>query len=629
MANPLRLAGPVFEFELLTTSRRGRYYMLRAGYALVLLLVLWQAYEWWVGTFGLEMTPRQASNFALFVLGVVTAVQMLLVLALTPALVAGVIAAEKQSKTLHYVLASPMNSLEIVLGKLLARMLHVGIFLGLGLPILSMLVLMGGVDPRLVLLSCATGVAAAWFLAALGVLMSTLARGVREAIFVAYALETLWLLCPTLLLARVIPPHWVWVSAAVGWVNDWLEASSPFGVGLQALRQMIWGGALALDEVFWMIGIQATAGLVFVALAVWRLRPVFRRQCDALPAVASDSSRRRAFWQRRPRRECGDTPVWWKESHTGRSTRLIRLVGVLVVVGLVGPILYELIKLAPPAFVEAWENSGVFGPPWTSTRNRLYFMFYLQLVVPLLCVVGILQVAGAAAVSITSEHEGDSWISLTATDLSGREVVFGKMLAAIWGARRIGLLAAFLVVLGVASDSVDWLGAVASALSAVVFAWFATALGVWVSLHLKSSWRAQFLTVSGLLLINLLGQTTLNLLRYPAPLVFPGFMPAQVGRVLFRPGFLQVFSDARAWRSLLSINAIDNGEFWTTVLAVVSLVIYSGLATGLCWHALRLFEKAAGRPQRPKHPVPRPDHDEPGIEPSEALPAISGAGVSV
>jgi hypothetical protein len=258
-------------------------------------------------------------------------------------------------------------------------------------------------------------------------------------------------------------------------------------------------------------------------------------------------------------------------------------------------------------------------------------MFYLQVVVPLLCLVGILHVAGAAAVSITSEHEGDSWISLTATDLSGREVVFGKMLAAIWGARRIGLLAAFLVALGVASDSVDWLGAVASALSALVFAWFTAALGVWVSLHLKSSWRAQFLTVSGLLLINLLGQTALNLLRYPAPLVFPGFMPAQLGRVLFRPGFQESFAASRPWPGSFRsfIEDIDSGEFWTAVLAVLSLVIYSGLAAGLSWHALCLFEKAAGRPQRPKHPVPRSDQDEPGLEPSEALPAISGAGVSV
>ena len=51
--------------------------------------------------------------------------QVVAVLALTPAMVAGTIADEKQRKTLHYLLASQLSSLEIVGGKLAARLLHV------------------------------------------------------------------------------------------------------------------------------------------------------------------------------------------------------------------------------------------------------------------------------------------------------------------------------------------------------------------------------------------------------------------------------------------------------------------------------------------------------------------------
>ena len=64
--------------------------------------------------------------------------------------VAGVIADEKQRKTLHYLMASRLTSFEIVLGKLLARMLYVAVLLGVSLPVLSLLVLFGGIDPRLV-----------------------------------------------------------------------------------------------------------------------------------------------------------------------------------------------------------------------------------------------------------------------------------------------------------------------------------------------------------------------------------------------------------------------------------------------------------------------------------------------
>ena len=58
-------------------------------------------------------------------------------------------------------------------------------------------------------------------------------------------------------------------------------------------------------------------------------------------------------------------------------------------------------------------------------------MWFLYGVVPLLYVLGILGVAGSAAASITSEHEEDTWVSLTATDLTSREIVFAKIIGAM------------------------------------------------------------------------------------------------------------------------------------------------------------------------------------------------------
>ena len=69
-------------------------------------------------------------------------------LAITPALVGGTIAGEKQRKTLHYLLASELSSAEIVLGKLMARMLMVLVYLVAGVPMLFLLMLFGGVDAR-------------------------------------------------------------------------------------------------------------------------------------------------------------------------------------------------------------------------------------------------------------------------------------------------------------------------------------------------------------------------------------------------------------------------------------------------------------------------------------------------
>ena len=198
------LPGPVFTFELMTTARRGRFYLIRAFYATVLLLILWTVHSAWSSENGGELIARQVKWFAFSAFCGIAVGQEMLVLALTPALVAGVIADEKQRKTLHYLLASQLTSPEIVLGKLLVRMLYVVVLLGVSLPVLSLLVLLGGIDPRLVLLAARRRLSTAWFLAALSIWVSTIARRPREALFIAFGLEGLWLFVPPVTRTRLV-----------------------------------------------------------------------------------------------------------------------------------------------------------------------------------------------------------------------------------------------------------------------------------------------------------------------------------------------------------------------------------------------------------------------------------------
>ena len=124
-----------------------------------MLLIFWIIHLDWAAERGSTLTVKQVGAFALVCFFGVALGQMLLVLTLTPALVAGVIADEKQRKTLHYLLASRLSGPEIVIGKLLGGMLHVGVLLAVSVPVLSMLVLLGGIDPMVILLAC--GAAAA------------------------------------------------------------------------------------------------------------------------------------------------------------------------------------------------------------------------------------------------------------------------------------------------------------------------------------------------------------------------------------------------------------------------------------------------------------------------------------
>ncbi len=171
------LPGPIFHFELLTTARHGRFFMIRALYGAVLLIVLWAIYSAWSSSFeNAELPAKMVNWFAFSAFGGIAIGQEILVLVLTPALVAGVIADEKKRKTLHYVMASRLTSAEIVVGKLLVRMLYVGVLLGVSVPVSSLLVLLGGINPWLVLLSCGATLSTAWWLAALSIWVSTIAR---------------------------------------------------------------------------------------------------------------------------------------------------------------------------------------------------------------------------------------------------------------------------------------------------------------------------------------------------------------------------------------------------------------------------------------------------------------------
>src|SRR5262249_2250758 len=147
---------------------------------------------------------------------------------LTPAIVAGVIADEKQRKTLQYLLTSRLSTSEIVLGKLAARLLHVGVFLAIGVPVLSLLSLFGGVDPVEVLLAFAATIAGAYFLACLAILVSTHARRAREAISLCYLLVLFWLFVPSLI-TFLRPQGGIW-QTIFEWfepLNDLVVQSSP------------------------------------------------------------------------------------------------------------------------------------------------------------------------------------------------------------------------------------------------------------------------------------------------------------------------------------------------------------------------------------------------------------------
>jgi hypothetical protein len=106
----------------------------------------------------------------------------------------------------------------------------------------------------------------------------------------------------------------------------------------------------------------------------------------------------------------------------------------------------------------------------------------------------MLPISAAAATSLTSEREQDTWTSLATTLLTPFEVVRAKQFGAIWSARWIGIGLFVLWGAGLLLAAVHPIGLLAAVAILVSSAWLISSTGVLASSLAKTSIRALFLT---------------------------------------------------------------------------------------------------------------------------------------
>ena len=594
------LPGPVFNAELVTTSRRARYYAIRFLYGMILLYFVVEAASspsnaggnslWKGGEVSIAdmaaIGSRIFLTFAVF--------QAVAVLVMTPAIVAGVIADEKRRKTLHYLLASRLTSAEIVLGKLFARLLHVGIFLALGLPIMSLISLFGGVEPLLVVLVYAGTLSMVAFLSALAILISTVARRPREATSQVYILTFAWLFVPTLI-ATVMPMTGGRWETAYEWikpVNDLVLWSSPFSLVQPASWPASW--ANAWETGLWLIGLQLGYAVLFVLLAIVALRPVFRREGEGPRRLSwlLDARHARRFLSRP---EVGDDAMLWKERYVSRTSGIIKIaIGLvfLIVVIILG---YATYQFAAPAFVELWHHGYSSSGAYVDRSN---FNIFLRAMTVLFYIVWGLGTASSAASGVVGEREEDTWTSLTTTPLGGEEILRAKMFGAVWGTRAIGLLLLAFWLLGLASGAVHPLGFLAVAIETPVYIWYVAALGMSFSLRSKTSVRAQSATIAVLMFTNwgyLLCCMPLRL--DDSMFLFSGVTPLIEGYSLLS------YDDVS--RVLQSSSPALNFEAFLT--GVLSVLLHGAAALVLTLRSFLTFDNTIDRPRR--HAVRSPERE--------------------
>jgi len=574
------LLGPVFAVELVTTARRARYYALRSGYAAILLALVGLSY-WQIRQETAAPSPSRMVAFAGSLFTVLNGVQAVAVLFLTPALVAGTIADERQRKTLHYLLASELTGREIVGGKLAARLLHALVILAAGLPVLGLLTLFGGIDPRQVALSFAGAASTAFFVACLSIFASAVSKRVRDAVGLAYLLELGWLIGPWV--ATSLVSGWREAEAIVGPVDAWLLASQPTAL----VPVGSWFDDAAIARLGWMIGLQVAFGLGFAALAVWRLRPG-----DRAVAAGGGSEGRRLF-----ARPVGDDPMLWKECRVARSSGPLRIVWVGVGLMALTSLGFQLVSTAIPAFEEL-AGQGYGGGTGLDQRRRGDLGSLISLATTVVSFAWVVAVASTAACGLTTEREEDTWISLVGTPLEGREILRAKRIGAILRPRAIGLTLVTLWAAGVAAGSIHPLALLALAVEMAAVGGFAAALGTDVSLRSRTTGRALTSTlglifalavgapICGFLVVE--NQDLRNFCNGLSPPVLLSYTCADYSRARETMGW--GITGPPTWGS----NFVREAAFGFVITA-----LYASAAWLLARRADLRFDRAVDRPRRP------------------------------
>ncbi len=341
-------------------------------------------------------TVGEVARFGALMFTLYAAVQLVLVLFFAPLFAASRIAQEKDRQTLILLLMTDLYDREMVVGKLLASLLPVGVLIGISAPVLALLSMLGGVSASQIGWSLALSgrrrsppeVGAIWWLS-----------GARRRF--KRSRSACWVCCSSWRLSRV-------VGGAAPVAQDWVRCLDPFR-GLALIVDPLGSRPHALtgDVPAWpYVGAMLLLGVVLNVVAIARLRVwnpprnVFEATKPMAEGVATRAASRAPWYN----------PVLWREI----CTRAYGSPGVRDQARLSGAV-----RVGRGGGVE--RARGGYDLDHGDDRPRRGGVRALGFV-------SLLFVNAQAVTSITTERDARTLELLLVTDVTSREFVFGKLL---------------------------------------------------------------------------------------------------------------------------------------------------------------------------------------------------------
>ncbi|MCK4998058.1 MAG: ABC transporter permease subunit [Anaerohalosphaera sp.] len=145
---PVWLTGPILDKELRVASRRKRYYFTRSLYLAVMAILVLSVWLSQNATLGLQSSVYNVSRMAEVGRTVIVSVVWFQFIAIQIAAIlffSSAICEEMNKGTLNVLMTTPITTLQIVMGKLLSKLLQLVLLISLSLMTLSIVYIFGGV----------------------------------------------------------------------------------------------------------------------------------------------------------------------------------------------------------------------------------------------------------------------------------------------------------------------------------------------------------------------------------------------------------------------------------------------------------------------------------------------------
>jgi ABC-type transport system involved in multi-copper enzyme maturation permease subunit len=594
---PSPVIGPLFGYDLVASTRRGQHTGLRVLMAVLLLVTLYvvyilqvQGFDPFINPFepGPRISQQQMQKFAHDFAAGCMIVQFGAVVLLTPIVVADAIARDKERRALDFLFVTSLSDREIILGKLGSRLAYMAGVILTGLPILSLVVLFGAVDPELLLTSYAALLATLVSLGSFCLYCSVVSSTAVQATVRSYIVAVGYMV----LAGCVLAP-----AAMSSWPLPWIA--------------MYIGGHLVLAVVLVAVSIQDLRPraelLVPVRSTGWANSPKASTEADdeelpfVLPAKpAAEATEKEASLAPEPLdwRQLDRPPVWeppelpraplppvderrpllWKEIYLhsiagaapGGPTAVVALVVVVAV--LLAGIMWLALAVSPDSFPAVADFSNGLVKAGTIVLGGL---------------LGLGSIAHTVN-SVSKEVEKDTLEGLLTLPTSRDRVLAAKWLGGPASLRLIPVALVALWVFGVFTGGLHPIVLPALALSVAATVEFLSSLGLWLSVICKTSLRANMAAVLCMLLVAAGPWIISNYLDLLAPRLPANRYFADVATQASMPAIAWL----RLCVKLREYPALPEGYFPTLLLGAL---LYATAAWVFWRAALLRFRKYGGK----------------------------------